>query len=59
MYLEIASSHHSVQKRKLVSFSFKETEVDTSSFYKRYLNELRVTDFRNFFVSDDEINRGV
>ena len=43
----------------LIEFHFKETEKDTSTFLKRCFNEAKVTNFKNFFASDDEILKGV
>lgn len=45
--------------QNLISFSFEETKPDVSSFQSRLAHFLRVTDPKYFFVSDEEISKGI
>jgi hypothetical protein len=49
----------SQEGKKLIRFSFKETEPDLSTFQSRFTHFWSVTNPKNFFVSDQEIRAKV
>lgn len=45
--------------KETVTFNFKETEPNTSTFGSRFFHFINVTWMPNWFASDDEIQAGV